>query len=123
MDKACPERTLGTGQGHAIAPVQRRRLHQKNALQIQCRLPTNSLSCPCARRSTFHAGNLRSVYAAGMRIELNCAECGENRFNLGEGIEGDAIVRCKVCGHKIGTLAELKERIAAEVMRRVQLPD
>ena len=55
-----------------------------------------------------------------MRIELNCAECGENRFDLGEGNEDAAVICCNVCGHKIGTLADLKERIAAEVMKRVK---
>jgi DNA-directed RNA polymerase subunit RPC12/RpoP len=53
-----------------------------------------------------------------MRIELNCAVCGENRFNLDGGMEDDALVRCDVCGHKIGSLAELKERVAAEVLKR-----
>lgn len=54
-----------------------------------------------------------------MRIELNCAVCGDNRFDLGKAVEGDdAIICCDACGHEIGTLAELKERVAAEVMRR-----
>jgi hypothetical protein len=53
-----------------------------------------------------------------MRIELNCAVCGENRFNLDGGMEDDTHICCDVCGHKIGTLAELKERIAAEVLKR-----
>ena len=57
-----------------------------------------------------------------MRIELNCAVCGENRFNLGDVLEGDAIVLCSACGHEIGTLAELKERIATEVLRRASAP-
>ena len=58
-----------------------------------------------------------------MRIELNCAVCGENRFNLSESIEGDAMVVCGVCGHEIGTLAELKERVAAEVIKRAAEPE
>jgi len=53
-----------------------------------------------------------------VRIELKCAECGENRFNLNGGMKDDAFVRCDACGHKIGTLAELKERIATEVLKR-----
>jgi uncharacterized Zn finger protein len=53
-----------------------------------------------------------------MRIELNCAECGENRFDLLQDHADDALVYCASCGHEIGTLAELKERVAAEVLRR-----
>jgi hypothetical protein len=29
-----------------------------------------------------------------------------------------AMVRCSECGHEIGTMDELKERVAGEVMRR-----
>jgi len=53
-----------------------------------------------------------------MRIELACAVCGENRFNLGHGAEDDSLILCDACGHVIGTLAELKERVAAEVLKR-----
>jgi DNA-directed RNA polymerase subunit RPC12/RpoP len=53
-----------------------------------------------------------------MRIELTCAECGKNSFNLGHGTEDDSVIRCQACGHVIGTLAELKEQLAAEVLKR-----
>jgi uncharacterized Zn finger protein len=53
-----------------------------------------------------------------MRIELNCAECGQNDFTIIRGMADDAIVSCSVCGHKIGTMGELKERVAAEVIKR-----
>jgi DNA-directed RNA polymerase subunit RPC12/RpoP len=53
-----------------------------------------------------------------MRIELNCAKCGENRFDLHATMPDDAHVSCAACGHKIGTMTELKERVAAEVLRR-----
>jgi len=52
-----------------------------------------------------------------MRIELNCAKCGNNSFNLGHGAEDDSDIRCNSCGHKIGSMAELKERLAAEVLK------
>jgi hypothetical protein len=53
-----------------------------------------------------------------MRIELKCAQCGENQFDLREDHADHALVYCAGCGHEIGTLAELKERVADEVIRR-----
>ena len=53
-----------------------------------------------------------------MRYELNCAVCGENSFTIIRGMDDDAVVSCSECGHRIGTMGELKERLAAEVMRR-----
>jgi uncharacterized Zn finger protein len=53
-----------------------------------------------------------------MRIELNCAVCGQNRFTIIQSVKDDAMVRCSDCGHEIGTMEELKERVAAEVLRR-----
>jgi DNA-directed RNA polymerase subunit RPC12/RpoP len=52
-----------------------------------------------------------------MRIELKCAQCGKNSFNLGKGAEDDSLICCDFCGHEIGTMAELKERVAAQVLR------
>ena len=52
-----------------------------------------------------------------MRIELNCAECGKNRFTIIEAMDDNALVRCSDCGHHIGTMAELKELVAAEVLK------
>ena len=53
-----------------------------------------------------------------MRIELNCAECGQNRFTIVRGMEDAETVFCSNCGHSIGTMADLKARVAAEVERR-----
>ena len=53
-----------------------------------------------------------------MRIELNCAECGRNRFTIIQAMKNGTMVRCSDCGHEIGTIEELKERVAAEVMKR-----
>ena len=58
-----------------------------------------------------------------MRIEINCAVCGQNRFTIIEAMDDDSAVRCSDCGHRIGTMAELKERIAAEVMKRSETAD
>lgn len=58
-----------------------------------------------------------------MRIELNCAVCGENRFSLDGEVEDETIIRCNECGHEIGTMADLKEKVADEVLRRTLRPD
>ena len=57
-----------------------------------------------------------------MRIELNCAECGRNRFTIVKAMGDHEAVYCSDCGHEIGTMADLKERIAAEVMKRATNP-
>ena len=51
-----------------------------------------------------------------MRIELNCSQCGDNRFTIVQAIKDNAVVRCSECGHVIGTMDELKERVAGEVI-------
>jgi uncharacterized Zn finger protein len=53
-----------------------------------------------------------------MRIELNCAECASNNFELGDAQTDDCLVACAECGHVIGTMGQLKERLADEVIRR-----
>jgi len=64
------------------------------------------------------AGACALWYLISMRIELACAECGNNHFTLDEARTDLCIVRCRDCGHEIGTLAELKARVAEEVFRR-----
>jgi DNA-directed RNA polymerase subunit RPC12/RpoP len=58
-----------------------------------------------------------------MRIELTCAQCGKNSFNLGHGAEDDSVICCNFCGHEIGTMAELKLRVAEEVLKRAAKRD
>jgi hypothetical protein len=58
-----------------------------------------------------------------MRIELNCAKCDGNSFNLAHGAEDHSIICCTFCGHEIGTMAEPKERVAAEVLKRAANQD
>ena len=53
-----------------------------------------------------------------MSISLNCSKCDGSRLNLEDGLADDSDVSCTDCGHSIGTLAELKERVAAEVLNR-----
>ncbi len=53
-----------------------------------------------------------------LRIELNCAECGGNRFSLDRDLDDASQVRCEDCGHEIGTMADLKRMVAVEVSVR-----
>ena len=55
-----------------------------------------------------------------MRIEVKCAFCGGNNFKLDDEIEENSQIACADCGHEIGTLGELKEKLANEVMRRAR---
>lgn len=55
-----------------------------------------------------------------MRIELKCASCGGNNFKLDDQLEEDAQIVCDDCGHAIGSLAQLKAKLADEVMRRAR---
>ena len=58
-----------------------------------------------------------------MKIELNCAACGSNHFELGDAKTDEAVIDCAECGHVIGTLGQLKVRLAEEVLRRSQHRD
>lgn len=53
-----------------------------------------------------------------MKIDLACAVCGSNNFELNEADTDDSEVACGECGHAIGTLGELKLRLAEEVAQR-----
>lgn len=51
-----------------------------------------------------------------MRIELFCAECGSNRFSLTEADSDSSKVSCEDCGHEIGTMGDLKRKVADAVL-------
>jgi hypothetical protein len=55
-----------------------------------------------------------------VRIDIVCASCGSNRFSIDRAAADDTRIRCDDCTHEIGTLAELKERVAEEVLRRAR---
>lgn len=57
-----------------------------------------------------------------MKIEIDCPQCGGNRFNLDSALSDDHEVSCADCGATIGTFALLKERIAEEIIARRSLP-
>lgn len=80
-------------------------------------MPDNPAGTPVAKIELKQSCDV-SVCSVLMRIELNCAMCGNNRFALDGEIADDCHVECADCGHKIGTMAELKQRVAAEVLKR-----
>lgn len=53
-----------------------------------------------------------------MKIEINCACCGSNNFELADARTDDFLVSCSDCGHVIGTMGQLKVKLADEVIRR-----
>lgn len=53
-----------------------------------------------------------------MKIELNCSSCGNNRFSLTNAMTDECQVFCVECGHGIGSLGQLKERMAEEILTR-----
>ena len=55
-----------------------------------------------------------------VKIDLKCASCGSNRFQLGDAPADDFIVECGECGHVIGTMGQLKDKLAEEVLRRTR---
>jgi uncharacterized Zn finger protein len=58
-----------------------------------------------------------------MKIELACAACGGNHFDLSDANTDDAVIACGDCGHVIGTFGDLKLRLAEEVLRRSKRRD
>lgn len=58
-----------------------------------------------------------------MRIELSCTACGKNRFSYPAAGGDEAVVTCEECDHVVGTLAELKERVAEAVLGGAWLRD
>jgi hypothetical protein len=58
-----------------------------------------------------------------MRIDLACSKCGKNRFALDGEIADGTQVHCETCGQPIGTMAELKERVAEAVLKHSAFRD
>ena len=71
-----------------------------------------SKSCP-----PLSATKLQMDHFNVMRIELNCAECGSNNFTLDKDMDDRSHITCGDCRHRIGTLADLKEKVAETVRR------
>jgi len=50
-------------------------------------------------------------------VELNCDDCGGDRFSYPVSVQDSASIQCMDCGRSMGSFEELKERIAADVAR------
>lgn len=81
--------------------------------------PVSRRYCVIAWEGQSFAGVAAILCGGLVRIELNCADCGGNRFSFDHGNADGSLVLCEDCGHKIGTLGKLKEMVAEEVLRRI----
>jgi uncharacterized Zn finger protein len=55
------------------------------------------------------------LLTALMKIELSCRECGSNNFSLNEASDDHSVIKCRECGHVVGTLAELKQQVVRQL--------
>lgn len=46
-----------------------------------------------------------------MKIELNCAACGGNRFVYPLRMTDESMIICDDCGHEIGTVTQLQQMV------------
>jgi hypothetical protein len=51
-----------------------------------------------------------------MMIEIDCSRCGENDFGLNLAADDLSLVICQRCGQELGTLGEVKRRVAEHVL-------
>lgn len=65
---------------------------------------------------TCLSGTGGSGKRTAVKIELSCGECGSNRFALNQTQTDNCEISCEECSHVIGTLAELKARVAHTVL-------
>jgi predicted nucleic acid-binding Zn ribbon protein len=52
-----------------------------------------------------------------MAPEVTCEDCGGNRFRYPPSLNDDTLIVCEDCGQSVGSVGDLKARIAAEVLR------
>lgn len=50
-----------------------------------------------------------------MKIELSCSKCGSSHFDYPFELTDDAPISCAQCGHGIGTVAELQQKLVREL--------
>ena len=52
-----------------------------------------------------------------LRVDLSCGECGSNRLHIPARGDDDSPIACEECGHRLGSLGELKSRVEQAVLR------
>ena len=50
-----------------------------------------------------------------MRIELFCTGCASSRFAYPLELKDDATIKCADCGHEIGTVADVQQKVMAQL--------
>jgi hypothetical protein len=53
-----------------------------------------------------------------VKIELNCGKCGSNRFDYPIKLTDETMILCAECGHTIGTVVQLQQKLIDELERR-----
>jgi hypothetical protein len=61
-------------------------------------------------------GLRRSCFAAVMHISLSCRACGGNSFTIEDARDDSSTIRCRDCDHVVGTLGQVKARVARQVL-------
>ena len=51
-----------------------------------------------------------------MKVDLTCSVCGSNDFSITEAHSDACEIFCGDCGHSVGTLAALKDKVADAVI-------
>lgn len=52
-----------------------------------------------------------------LTIDLSCGECGGNRIRIPALATDDSAIVCEDCGHRLGSLGELKLQVERAVLR------
>jgi DNA-directed RNA polymerase subunit RPC12/RpoP len=51
-------------------------------------------------------------------IDLSCAQCGSNRIDIPAEAGDETPIVCGECGHRLGSLGEVKAQVEKAVLRR-----
>lgn len=52
-----------------------------------------------------------------LKIDLSCGACGSNRIDIPAQAQDDGPVLCGDCGHRLGSLGDLKSQVERAVLR------
>ena len=57
-----------------------------------------------------------------MQLDLVCRECGGNRFDYPFTLNANSVIKCADCGHKVGTVADMQQKVADAMARQAADP-